>query len=73
MITRKDLEKQLARLNTALALHGHEGYELSYARLYGGYELTRRGEGGWQATHRMSGKEMAQYMAGMDMGLLFAR
>jgi hypothetical protein len=60
-ITKNVLQDQLDRLNSKL--YETANMDLDYAECYGGYCLVNY-KGSHQATSRMSGKEMYQYLNG---------
>jgi hypothetical protein len=60
-ITKNVLQDQLDRLNSKL--YETANMNLDYAECYGGYCLVNY-KGSHQATSRMSGKEMYQYLNG---------
>jgi len=60
-ITKNILQDQLDRLNSKL--YETANMDLDYAECYGGYCLVNY-KGSHQATSRMSGKEMYQYLNG---------
>ena len=60
-ITKNVLQDQLDRLNSKL--YETANMDLDYAECYGGYCLVNY-KGSHQATSRMSGREMYQYLNG---------
>ena len=62
-ITKNVLQDQLDRLNSKMRLHESSYMNLDYAECYGGYCLVNY-KGSHQATSRMSGREMYQYLNG---------
>lgn len=62
-ITRKRLERQLARINKNLEAQGAPLWSLDYARVYGGYQITFE-KSAHTITPRMPGYLMHQWLDG---------